>query len=107
MLGDPNLLNARCVLCTENHQSRVFSDTLKKIGDFLIGVAIMRICHRCSFAKQRVGFIEKEDGFLRFGSAEKRIDILLRFSDVAAYHSSDIYLYERALQLESEGCCRF
>ena len=65
---------------------------LQKLTELDISVPVVRVFHRRSFAKQSVGFVEKQNGIGVLCGIEDTPQILFRLADVLADDFVEIYV---------------
>jgi hypothetical protein len=66
----------------EDREAGVFLDSLEEIIDLNVGVTIVAIMHLGAFAKEGIGFVEKEDCTTSFRRIEDASQILLRLANI-------------------------
>jgi hypothetical protein len=76
------VINLRAIAGGENREACVFLDSLQKIIDPDVGVAIMAILYLGPFAKESIRFIEKEDRTTFLRRIEDATQILLRLVNI-------------------------
>src|SRR6185437_15544492 len=82
----------------ENDDALVLLHLLQQVGDFNVGVAIVRVLHFGAFAEERVGLIEEEDGVGSLGFAEDLAELLFGFANVLADYDGEV----DAIKVEAE-----
>ena len=68
----------------------VLFELLQEIGDFDIGVAVVRVLHFAPLAEKGVGFVEEENRVAPVGRRRRRVEVLLRLADVLADDAGEV-----------------
>lgn len=66
----------------EDRDAGVFLDFLEEIINLNVGVSVVAIMHLSALAKERIGFVEKEDSATLLRRIEDATQILLRLANV-------------------------
>src|SRR5579859_7086496 len=82
----------------KNSQTSVRFHALQQIADLDIGVAVVTIFDFAALTKQRVGFVEKEDGATIFSGVKDTAQVLLSLANVFAHNRRQI----DAIQIQTQ-----
>src|ERR1051325_2423401 len=77
---------------SQNDYAIMIVHLLQQVGDLNVGIAVMRIFHFRSLAKESIGFVKKQNSVAGLRGAEDAVQILLRFTDKFAHDSRKINL---------------
>ena len=83
----------------EDRQSLEFLHLLQQIGDFEIGVAVVRIAHLGPLAEQRVRLVEEQDTIGVLRGREQPVEVLFCLADVFADNCCEVDLVEKETEL--------
>ena len=84
------LVDVTAEICRQDDGTVVLFELLEEIGDFDVGVAVVRVFHFAPLAEEGVGFVEEEYALGAARGGEDAIEILFRLADILADDAGQI-----------------
>ncbi len=63
---------------------------MQEVTDLNVGITIVAVLHLTALPKQRIGFVEQQDGAASLRRVEHPPQVLFRFADVLAHHLAQV-----------------